>query len=112
MPQETLSFSSEYSTATEEYRNPLRNTGTKDRKDGVGRLLRRVYTRYLTDLMGGQILGTPTRLALGLEIDGSPRRYSFTFPVDRKKNVEDIYHDLNETSKLMDNDDTGWRMQL
>jgi len=104
-PQETLSLSSEYSTATEEYRNALRDAGTKDREDGGGRLLGHAYTRYLADLMGGQVLGTPTRLALGLEIDGSPRQYSFTFPVDRKKYVEDLYHDLNEAGRLMDDDE-------
>ena len=105
-PQHTVSLSSsEYTTATEEYRNALRDAGTKDREDGGGRLLGHAYTRYLADLMGGQVLGTPTRLALGLEMDGSPRQYSFTFPVDRKKYVEDLYHDLNEAGRLMDDDD-------
>jgi heme oxygenase len=105
-PQDTVSLSSsEYTTATEEYRNALRDAGTKDREDGGGRLLGHAYTRYLADLMGGQVLGTPTRLALGLESDGSPQQYSFTFPVDRKKYVEDLYYDLNEAGRLMDDDD-------
>jgi len=97
--------SSEYSTATEEYRTALRDAGTKDRQDNGGRLLGHAYTRYLADLMGGQVLGRPTRLALGLEADGSPQQYSFMFPVDRKTYVADFYCDLNEAGRLMDDDD-------
>lgn len=100
-PRDTVP--SEYSVATDEYRNAIRAAGTKDREDGGGRLLGHAYTRYLADLMGGQVLGTPTRLALGLEV-GAPRQYSFTFPVDRKKYVEDVYYDLNGAGGLMDGD--------
>mmetsp|Transcript_2777 Transcript_2777/g.5778 ORF Transcript_2777/g.5778 Transcript_2777/m.5778 type:complete len:276 (-) Transcript_2777:53-880(-) len=100
-PRDTVP--SEYSVATDEYRNAIRTAGTKDREDGGGRLLGHAYTRYLADLMGGQVLGTPTRLALGLEV-GAPRQYSFTFPIDRKNYVEDVYYDLNGAGGLMDGD--------
>merc|ERR1719491_866025 len=101
-PQETLSLSSEYSTATEEYRNALRDAGTKDREDGGGRLLGHAYTRYLADLMGGQVLGTPTRLALGLK-EGTPRQYLFEYEsdMDRKTYVEKIYKDLNHSGDMV-----------
>lgn len=91
-----------YSSATKEYISTIRLAGEKDREDSGGRLLGHAYTRYLADLMGGQVLGTPTRLALGLK-EGTPRQYSFTYDegMDRKMYVEKIYKDLNDSGDMI-----------
>lgn len=104
---EKLGDDASYSEATLEYMKAIREAGNKDRKDGSGRLLGHAYTRYLADLMGGSVLATPTRLALRLE-EGTPVQYSFSFPAenDRKGYVGMIYSDLNESGKLMDDDDS------
>ena len=92
----------EYTPATMDYISTIRSAGEKDREDNGGRLLGHAYTRYLADLMGGQVLGTPTRLALGLK-EGTPRQYSFTYGdgMDRKMYVEKIYKDLNDSGDLI-----------
>merc|ERR1712125_232516 len=71
----------------------------------MGDLLGHAYTRYLADLMGGSVLGTPTRLALGLS-RGSPQQYYFDFTFDgqvlsRKAYVEQIYRDLNASGNIL-----------
>ena len=104
---EKLGDEASYSKATLEYMQAIREAGNKDRKDGSGRLLGHAYTRYLADLMGGSVLATPTRLALRLE-EGTPEQYTFSFPAenDRKGYVGMIYSDLNESGKLMNDDDS------
>lgn len=92
-----------YSQPTLNYMNAIKDAGDQDRREGTGRLLGHAYTRYLADLMGGQVLGTPTRLALRME-EGMPQQYSFSFPTDRKSYVESIYHDFNESGKMMNDD--------
>jgi len=94
---------SSHSQATLQYINAIKEAGAQDRADGSGRLLGHVYTRYLADLMGGQVLGTPTRLALRLD-KGMPQQYSFSFPTDRKAYVESIYRDFNECGKIMNDE--------
>jgi len=89
-----------YSPATDRYRTAIRTAGALDRKDGGGRLLGHAYTRYLADLMGGSVLGEPTRLALGLEGDG-PRQYRFEFGGDRRGYVEAVYRDLNGAGDVL-----------
>jgi len=91
-----------YSSATKQYISTIRLAGIEDRKDSGGRLLGHAYTRYLADLMGGQVLGTPTRLALGLK-EGTPRQYSFHYEndMDRKMYVEKIYKDLNDSGDMV-----------
>eukprot|EP00546_Thalassionema_frauenfeldii_P000636 CAMPEP_0178935510 /NCGR_PEP_ID=MMETSP0786-20121207/24595_1 /TAXON_ID=186022 /ORGANISM="Thalassionema frauenfeldii, Strain CCMP 1798" /LENGTH=333 /DNA_ID=CAMNT_0020613685 /DNA_START=67 /DNA_END=1069 /DNA_ORIENTATION=+ len=117
-----------YSPATIDYINAIREAGEEDRRQGTGRLLGHAYTRYLADLMGGSVLGTPTRMALRLDED-MPTQYSFNFPasssvfaestnsnndggdqnnnnhgipMSRKEYVESIYNDLNEAGKLLE----------
>ena len=92
----------DYTPATLDYISTIRSAGEKDRNDNGGRLLGHAYTRYLADLMGGQVLGTPTRLALGLN-EGTPRQYVFTYEegMDRKMYVESIYKDLNDSGDLI-----------
>lgn len=99
--------SMEYSPATERYMNAIRLSGTNDREQNGGLLLGHAYTRYLADLMGGSVLATPTRLALGLKSD-SPQQYSFDFNIDggekeltRKEYVEKIYFDLNASGDIL-----------
>mmetsp|Transcript_16580 Transcript_16580/g.20270 ORF Transcript_16580/g.20270 Transcript_16580/m.20270 type:complete len:296 (-) Transcript_16580:22-909(-) len=99
--------SAEYSDATVGYINALQVAGENDRKTGGGLLLGHAYTRYLADLMGGQVLATPTRLALGLK-DGSPKQYHFDLAadadgeaLDRKGYVEKIYRDLNVSGDML-----------
>lgn len=99
-----LGIDSSYSQPTLDYMNAIREAGDEDRRNGTGRLLGHAYTRYLADLMGGQVLGTPTRLALRME-EGMPHQYSFSFPTDRKSYVENIYNDFNESGKIMNDDD-------
>jgi uncharacterized protein (UPF0218 family) len=36
--------------------------------------------------------------------EGMPQQYSFSFPTDRKSYVESIYHDFNESGKMMNDD--------
>ena len=104
----------EYSAATIRYRNAIRAAGSSDRErdGGGGLLLGHAYTRYLADLMGGQVLATPTRLALGLKCD-SPQQYSFDFNyadgndmnhLTRKEYVEKIYQDLNASGDILTKD--------
>mmetsp|Transcript_44907 Transcript_44907/g.50717 ORF Transcript_44907/g.50717 Transcript_44907/m.50717 type:complete len:307 (+) Transcript_44907:169-1089(+) len=95
---------SSYSRATIEYMNTIKEAGRQDRRDRSGRLLGHAYTRYLADLMGGSMLGTPTHLALRLN-EGIPQQYTFSFPTTRKAYVETIYHDLNQCGKIMKDDD-------
>jgi len=102
--KDDLCDESSYSHATLEYMKAIREAGDQDRQNGTGRLLGHAYTRYLADLMGGSVLGTPTRLALRLE-EGTPEQYSFSFPRDRKAYVETIYNDLNESGKIIQDDD-------
>ena len=103
-----------YSPATIDYMNAIREAGRNDREKGTGRLLGHAYTRYLADLMGGSVLGTPTRVALRLD-EGMPTQYSFIFPaasvsvdhnsdvaMSRKEYVECIYSDLNEAGKILE----------
>ena len=59
----------EYSPSTKKYIEAIQDAGEHDRKYNTGRLLGHAYTRYLADLMGGQVLATPTKLALGLNDD-------------------------------------------
>lgn len=98
--------SMEYSPATERYMNAIRGSGTNDREHDGGLLLGHAYTRYLADLMGGSVLATPTRLALGLKSD-SPQQYSFDLNIDgeleltRKEYVEKIYFDLNASGDIL-----------
>eukprot|EP00956_Cyclotella_meneghiniana_P012174 scaffold17271_cov69-Cyclotella_meneghiniana.AAC.13 len=101
--------SMDYSTATIKYRNAIRAAGSHDRECGGGLLLGHAYTRYLADLMGGQVLATPTRLALGLNSD-SPKQYSFDLNyvvnggmirLTRKEYVEKIYQDLNVSGDIL-----------
>jgi len=91
-----------YSYATNQYMSIIRLAGQQDRKDSGGRLLGHAYTRYLADLMGGQALGTPTRLALDLK-ERAPRQYTFNYEegMDRKMYVEKIYKDLNESGDII-----------
>ena len=104
-----------YTTATIQYRDAIRSAGSKDRErdGGGGLLLGHAYTRYLADLMGGQVLATPTRLALGLNSD-SPKQYSFDLNyadnngggnrLTRKDYVEKIYQDLNASGDILTKD--------
>jgi len=90
-----------FSPATEEYILAIRKAGDEDRQSGGARLLGHAYTRYLADLMGGQMLAEPTRLALRLE-RGTPRQYCFDFPEGgRRRYVETIYRDLNEAANFI-----------
>jgi len=91
-----------YSSATSYYMQAIRLAGEKDRQDNGGRLLGHAYTRYLADLMGGQVLGAPTRLALGLA-EGTPRQYAFEYEKgsNRRLYVEKIYKDLNDSGDII-----------
>ena len=62
-------------------------------------LLGHACNRHLSDLMGGQALGAPTRL----EIEGAPRQYTFNYEegMDRKMYVEKIYKDLNDSGDII-----------
>jgi len=97
--------SAKYSVATVNYMKALQTAGENDRKTGGGLLLGHAYTRYLADLMGGSVLGTPTRLALGLK-DGSPQQYGFDLNfngqvLERKAYVEQVYHNLNSSGDIL-----------
>lgn len=92
----------ENSPATQDYMDAIRVAGEHDRNTNGGRLLGHAYTRYLADLMGGQVLATPTKLALGLDHD--VEQYSFDFMdhgMNRKEYVERIYKDLNISGSLL-----------
>jgi len=93
-----------YSPATLEYMNCIHEAGKNDRKNGSAKLLGHAYTRYLADLMGGQVLATPTRLALGLDVSNAPTQYAFDLEdigMTRKEYVEKIYHDLNTSGTML-----------
>ena len=92
----------EYTPATQHYMDAIRVAGDNDRNTNGGKLLGHAYTRYLADLMGGQVLATPTKLALGLDHD--VEQYSFDFVehgMNRKEYVERIYKDLNIAGNLL-----------
>lgn len=93
----------EYSPSTQKYMEAIQMAGIHDREYGSGLLLGHAYTRYLADLMGGQVLATPTKLALGLE---KVEQYSFDISgndngLGRKGYVEQIYKDLNISGNLL-----------
>ncbi|GMH73450.1 hypothetical protein TrST_g10906 [Triparma strigata] len=91
----------EPSVATKGYVNSMVLAGKRDDKDGGGRLIGHLYCRYFADLMGGQVLAYPTRLALGLK-GGTPRHYDFgKFGEERKVNVERLYRAFNEAGEMM-----------
>mmetsp|Transcript_22153 Transcript_22153/g.32171 ORF Transcript_22153/g.32171 Transcript_22153/m.32171 type:complete len:286 (-) Transcript_22153:3-860(-) len=97
--------SMDYPTATLNYMHAIRLSGASDRKLNGGLLLGHAYTRYLADLMGGQVIGTPTRLALGLQKD-SPKQYTFDLiknglELTRKEYIEKIYQDLNTSGDII-----------
>ena len=95
-----------YSPETLRYIHTIQEAGKSDRETGGARLLGHAYTRYLADLMGGQVLGTPTRMALALQ-PGTPMQYSFDFIEqgfgNRKEYVDQIYHDFNTSGRILCN---------
>lgn len=89
------------SPATERYVAGIRAAGAKDREAGGARLLGHLYCRYFADLFGGQMLGTPTRLALSLPA-GTPRHYSFSLPpAGRRAYIEEVYRSINEAGEML-----------
>eukprot|EP01063_Lacrimia_lanifica_P002719 TRINITY_DN11454_c0_g1_i1.p2 TRINITY_DN11454_c0_g1~~TRINITY_DN11454_c0_g1_i1.p2 ORF type:complete len:277 (+),score=76.77 TRINITY_DN11454_c0_g1_i1:90-920(+) len=91
------------SPATAEYVAAIRAAGAADRATGSGRVLGHAYTRYLADLMGGSVLGAPTRMALGLA-HGTPRHYAFGYAEQhggRRAYVEALYGDLNAAGDVI-----------
>eukprot|EP00944_MAST-04C_sp_MAST-4C-sp1_P012267 g12267.t1 len=82
------------SPKTEDYVNAIKEAGRLDRNDNGGRILGHAYCRYLADLFGGQMLGTPTRWAVGLS-EGTPHHYNFNFDSGRRELIENIYNSLN-----------------
>ncbi|QDZ22898.1 heme oxygenase [Chloropicon primus] len=79
------------SKGTRGYVDAIRRCGREH--EGAG-LLGHLYTRYLADLFGGQLLGRPTQLALGLP--ASPRHYVFDLgELSRREYIETIYLGLN-----------------
>lgn len=101
--------------ATKKYVEAIRLCGEADRSGGGGgdmqdgngcAMLGHVYVRYFADLMGGQVLGTPTRIALGLPCN-TPRHYTFAFPAragdelelfasDRAAYIQSLYASIND----------------
>jgi heme oxygenase (biliverdin-producing, ferredoxin) len=57
-------------------------------------LIGHLYCRYLADLFGGSVLGTPYNLALGLP-SGTPRHFCFEQIQDRRAFIETLYTDIN-----------------
>lgn len=92
----------EGSPALDAYIAKLRAAGEGDRRDGGGRLLGHLYVRYLADLMGGQVLGRPTRIALGVERP-VPRHLEFAFPGGggRPAYVDSLYASINAAGRAM-----------
>lgn len=94
------------SPATEQYVRTIRDAGEHDRAEGGARLLGHLYCRYFADLFGGQMLGDPTRIALGLP-SGTPRHYTFDFGEGkhaRKDFIEDVYQSLNDAGEILGNE--------
>ncbi|GMI12327.1 hypothetical protein TrLO_g13334 [Triparma laevis f. longispina] len=93
------------STATNDYVNAIISAASKDQDDNGARLIGHLYCRYFADLMGGQILATPTRYALNLSYD-APRHYYFGdfAGENRGRNVERLYARFNEAGEIIDDD--------
>jgi len=86
------------SPGTQRYVTAIQEAG--DTHAGAG-LLGHLYCRYFADLFGGQMLGTPTQLALGLP--QSPRHYVFDIQdVGRREYIEAIYESLNHAGDELD----------
>ena len=93
------------SPMTAEYMRTIREAAASDNSDGGGRLLGHLYCRYFADLFGGQALGTPTKLALGLR--SSPSHYDFSALIaryggHRRDAIESIYEHLNAAGDMLD----------
>lgn len=90
------------SPATARYVAGIRDAGASDRATTAAGAGAHLYCRYFADLFGGQMLGGPTRWAVGLEA-GTPRHYIFDLPVDggRRKLIQEVYQSLNEAGKLL-----------
>mmetsp|Transcript_53379 Transcript_53379/g.114750 ORF Transcript_53379/g.114750 Transcript_53379/m.114750 type:complete len:282 (-) Transcript_53379:114-959(-) len=98
--------------ATERYVAGIRAAAADDRACGGARILGHLYCRYFADLFGGQMLATPTRLALSLEA-GTPRHYYFQLPSEeaqegvsvgrggRRAYIEDVYRGLNAAGEML-----------
>ena len=104
------------SPATAAYVAAIREAGASDRRmvvgdggaggeglDGGGRLLGQFYVRYFADLFGGQMLGLPTQVAVGLA-PGTPRHYDFDIK-DRRAFIGQVYASLNDAGALLANTD-------
>ena len=89
------------SPGTDAYVEAIRGAG---RSHGGAGLLGHLYCRYLADLFGGQMLGKPTKLALGLP--SLPRHYQFDLgrTRSRREYIEELYADLNEAGGRMAQD--------
>lgn len=77
---------------TGDYVNAIRRAGAN--KSQQHRLIGHLYCRYLADLFGGSVLGTPYNLALGLP-SGTPRHFTFEQIQDRRAFIETLYSDIN-----------------
>jgi heme oxygenase len=106
------------SPATAAYVAAIREAGASDRRmvvgggeaggeglDGGGRLLGQFYVRYFADLFGGQMLGLPTQVAVGLA-PGTPRHYDFDIK-DRRAFIGQVYASLNDAGALLANTDSA-----
>lgn len=91
------------SAATAAYCRDIRRAA--EHGDGGLLLISHFYTRYLADLFGGSMLGTPTRVALKLS-EGSPRFYSFPAAVQEKRAayIEHVYASINAEGSRLDDD--------
>ena len=88
------------SPGTDAYVAAIRAAG---KSHGGAGLLGHLYCRYLADLFGGQMLGGPTKLALGLP--RLPRHYHFDLgQSSRREYIETLYADLNLAGERMPRD--------
>jgi len=86
-------------SGTKRYVQAIRDCG--ETHTGAG-LLGHLYCRYFADLFGGQMLGRPTQLALGLAV--APRHYVFDIDqIGRREYIEAVYQSLNEAGDEMSN---------
>jgi heme oxygenase len=64
-------------------------------------LLGHFYCRYFADLFGGSMLGTPTRLALGLADECAAYRFPPRVEADRRAYVESVYVAINDAGEAL-----------